>query len=150
MYSSLGGGGGSGQPINFIEVSSDGTLSVTAEAMSTLEGHQNRKIAVVTFCGPVHSGKSYLCNQVMGMSYGKPGDAALEVATTQPSDDEPCTNGIMMWSELIPLKDQKGEDTGIDLIVLDAEGLNTSRRGFDVDVKMFAVAVLLSSQIVYN
>ena len=56
----------------------------------------------------------------------------------------------MMWDKLIPLTSEQGEDLGIDLVVLDAEGLNTPRRGFDVDVKMFAVAVLLSSQIVYN
>ena len=55
-----------------------------------------------------------------------------------------------MWSELIQIKDSKGQDTGTDLIILDAEGLNSSRRGFDVDVKMFAVAVLLSSEIIYN
>ena len=55
-----------------------------------------------------------------------------------------------MWDQLVPLKNEKGEDTGTDLIILDAEGLNTSRRGFDVDVKMFAVVVLLSSQLIYN
>lgn len=55
-----------------------------------------------------------------------------------------------MLDKLIPLKDSKGEDTGTDLIILDAEGLNASRRGFDVDVKMFAVVVLLSSKLVYN
>lgn len=78
MISSLQGE--SGRPIKFIEVSDDGTLSVTAEAMGALEGHQNRKIAVVTFCGPVRSGKSYLCNRIMGVSYAKAGDAAFEVA----------------------------------------------------------------------
>ena len=71
---------GRSKPIKFIEVGPDGSLSVTAEAMSALEGHQNRKIAVVTFCGPVKSGKSYLCNQILGVSYNKPGDAAFEVA----------------------------------------------------------------------
>lgn len=117
--------------------------------MSTLEGHQNRKISVVTFCGPSGTGKSYLCNKVMGLTYGKPGDAAFEVASSATAG-QPCTEGIMMWDSLIPLTNEQGEDLGIDLVVLDAEGLNTPRRGFDVDVRMFAVAVLLSSQIVYN
>lgn len=51
----------------------------------------------------------------------------------------------MMWDRLIPLTDEQGEDLGIDLVVLDAEGLNSSRRGFDDDVKIFDIAVLLSS-----
>ena len=55
-----------------------------------------------------------------------------------------------MWSELIPLTNEKGEDTGTDLLLLDAEGLYTPRRGFDVDVRMFALVVLLSSRILYN
>lgn len=150
MISSILDRAGGGRPISFIEVAADGTLSVTAEAMSTLEGHQNRKISVVTFCGPASTGKSYLCNKVMGLSYGKPGDAAFEVSAPTASADAPCTEGIMMWDRLIPLTTEQGEDLGIDLVVLDAEGLNTSRRGFDIDVKMFAVAVLLSSQIIYN
>lgn len=139
-----------GRPIRFIDLAPDGTLSVTAEAMSTLEGHQNRKISVVTFCGPARTGKSYLCNKVMGVNYAKPGDAAFQVAAPTAPADAPCTEGIMMWDQLIPLTTEHGEDLGIDLVVLDAEGLNSSRRGFDVDVRMFAVVVLLSSQIVYN
>lgn len=147
MISSNQGASG-GRPIPFIEVGPDRSLSVTAEAMSTLEGHQNRKISVVTFCGPANTGKSYLCNRVMDLEYKKAGDAAFEVSSG--STEEPCTEGIMMWDRLIPLTGEQGEDLGIDLVVLDAEGLNSSRRGFDDDVKMFAVAVLLSSQIVYN
>jgi len=55
------------------------------------------------------------------------------------------TQGIMMWSKLIPLTNEQGEDMGIDLVVLDAEGLNSPGRGFDIDVKMFSIAMLLSS-----
>lgn len=134
-----------GKPIQFIEVSSDGTLSITAEAMSALEGHQNRKISVVTFCGPLSTGKSYLCNKVLGTSYSSPKDTAFQVSGSSKGVDQPCTDGIMMWDKLIPLTDAKGQDTGIDLIILDAEGLSSSRRGFDIDVKMFAVVILLSS-----
>ena len=120
--------------------------------MSALEGHQNRKISVVTFCGPLRTGKSYLSNRVLGINFTSPKDAAFAVASgaQATSKDKPCTDGIIMWDKLIPLTDAKGQDTGIDLIILDAEGLNSSRRGFDIDVKMFAVVILLSSQIVYN
>lgn len=55
-----------------------------------------------------------------------------------------------MWSKLIPLTNEQGEDLGIDLVILDAEGLNSPGRGFDIDVKMFSIAMLLSSQVVYN
>ena len=55
-----------GRPIKFIDISEDGEFSVTAEAMYALEGHQSRKLAVVTVAGPFQTGKSYLCNRILG------------------------------------------------------------------------------------
>lgn len=61
------------------------------------------------------------------------------------------TRGIWMWSELMPVLDKDGIDTGMDLILLDCEGLhNIKERSFDIDAKTFALVVLLSSMMVYN
>lgn len=54
-----------GQAIPFIEIIGDGHLQVSAEAMNALEKHQTRKIAVVSFCGVLASGKSFLANQLL-------------------------------------------------------------------------------------
>lgn len=56
----------------------------------------------------------------------------------------------MMWSELIPLKDEKGQSTDVDLLVLDAEGFGAARRGFDVDARLFTLLNLLTSTLIYN
>jgi len=55
-----------GYPMQFIELAEDGSLQVTVDAMNTLEGQQNRKISVVTFCGPQSTGKSFLANRIIG------------------------------------------------------------------------------------
>jgi hypothetical protein len=51
-----------------------------------------------------------------------------------------------MWSELIPVP---GNDQ-IDILLLDTEGLNSPKRSYDIDVKLFALSLLLSSNFVYN
>lgn len=55
-----------------------------------------------------------------------------------------------MWPDLIPLKDKEGQDTGIDLLLLDSEGLQSKSRSFDFDVKLFALNILLSSTLLFN
>ena len=60
------------------------------------------------------------------------------------------TNGIWMWSELIPITDKEGKDTGVDILLIDTEGLGQKHRSFDLDVKIFTLTILLSSNLVYN
>ena len=36
------------------------------------------------------------------------------------------------------------------MLVLDCEGLSTQSRGFDMDVKVFTLTILLASSLVYN
>lgn len=55
-----------------------------------------------------------------------------------------------MWSELLPILNPDGKDTGVDLLLLDCEGLGSKSRSFDLDVKVFALTVLLSSNLVFN
>jgi hypothetical protein len=54
------------------------------------------------------------------------------------------TSGIWMWSELIPA------DGDTDILLLDTEGLNSPERSYDIDVKLFTLSILLSSNFVYN
>ena len=105
--------------------------------MQALDHHQSRQIAVVAVTGPKSSGKSFLCNCLVDMKNEFPtgGDG---------------TDGIWMWSELIPLPAKDGSDSGVDLLLLDTAGLNSEIRGFDFDVKLFTLTVLLSSTLVYN
>ena len=56
----------------------------------------------------------------------------------------PCTKGIWIWSEPVKIND----DTS--LIIIDTEGLNSVQRDINIDVKIFALSVLLSSVFIYN
>ena len=129
-----------GEPIKFVDISPDGQFSVTAEAMSMLEKHQARKIAVVAVAGPHKTGKSFLCNRMLGRMNG------FGIG----SSAESGTSGIWMWSELIPVSGPDGADSGTDILLLDIEGLHSPQRSYDIDVKIFALTILLASNLVYN
>lgn len=49
-----------------------------------------------------------------------------------------------MWNKMVPLNDD------VDAILLDTEGLNSTDRSIDVDVKIFSISILLSSMFVFN
>jgi len=66
------------------------------------------------------------------------------------SSEQTCTKGIWMWIELIPVTNADGTDSGTDILLLDTEGLNSPSRSYDIDVKIFALTILLSSNFVYN
>lgn len=59
---------------------------------------------------------------------------------------ESCTKGIWMWNK--PIQDENDENTVS--ILIDTEGLHSSERSTDVDLKIFALTVLLSSSFVFN
>ena len=49
-----------------------------------------------------------------------------------------------MWNRLIPVSDQ------IDMLLLDTEGLGSTDREFETDIKIFTLSILLASTFVYN
>ena len=49
-----------------------------------------------------------------------------------------------MWNNLIPLNDE------VDALLLDTEGLGSTDREFETDIKIFALSILLSSTFVFN
>ena len=56
----------------------------------------------------------------------------------------PCTKGLWLWSKPIVM-----DNSTIGLII-DCEGLNSTERDANIDSKIFALALLLSSTLVYN
>ena len=59
-----------GHAIPLIEVDETGKFSVNTEAMSILEEHQKKKLAVVAIAGPYRSGKSFLANRMLNRMKG--------------------------------------------------------------------------------
>lgn len=123
-----------GMPIPFIEVDERENFQVNTEAMAILEEQQKKKLVVISIAGPYRSGKSFLGNRFLNRMKG------FKIGSTVQS----CTRGIWMWNKLIPLSPE------VDSILLDTEGLNSTDRNAEVDVKIFSLAILLSSIFVFN
>eukprot|EP00698_Gefionella_okellyi_P021737 TRINITY_DN7113_c0_g1_i2.p1 TRINITY_DN7113_c0_g1~~TRINITY_DN7113_c0_g1_i2.p1 ORF type:complete len:517 (+),score=109.13 TRINITY_DN7113_c0_g1_i2:68-1618(+) len=91
-------------------------------------------VAFVAAIGPYHSGKSFLLNMLLGGTSG----FALG-PTTQPQ-----TKGLWM----IP-SDLKTPDNAT-IVFLDTEGFYGSEAAESYDAKIFAIATLLSSHLMFN
>lgn len=89
---------------------------------------------VISVIGPLHSGKSFLLNQLRGKMRG------FELGQTV----HPKTKGLWIWDEL--LQDEKGKK----FVLLDTEGFYASNVTSVYDAKVFSIATLMSSMVVYN
>ncbi|KAM8791744.1 LOW QUALITY PROTEIN: guanylate-binding protein 6-like [Rhynchonycteris naso] len=109
-------------------------LSVNQEALQILD-QISQPLVVVAIVGLYRTGKSYLMNQLAGQNHGFP------LCSTVQSK----TKGIWMWCVPHPCKPDHM------LVLLDTEGLGDVEKGDSKnDSWIFALAVLLSSMLVYN
>ena len=127
-----------GKAIKFIEIDdTDEQFEVSGDAMAFLASlPRDKTIKVVAVAGPYRSGKSFLMNRMLDQMKG------FEIGNTI----ESCTKGIWVWNQ--PLAIPGEEDTL--MILMDTEGLHSSERSTDVDLKIFALTVLLSSSFILN
>ena len=109
--------------------------------MELLDSMQHRKIAVIAICGTSKTGKSFLANRFLGRMQGFKTRGLLGSGT----------KGIWMWNQMIPLGNE------VDGIVLDCQGLNLDgainegeEDSSELEEKLFTLALLLSSQLVFN
>ena len=97
------------------------------------------KIGVVSVAGLYRTGKSYLLNRILlGRSSG------FGVGPTI----NPCTKGLWLWSEPIPGTTPNGDP--ISVLIVDTEGLGAFDETQNHDVRIFTLAILLSSYFIYN
>jgi len=130
------------------------TMRVTEEARSLLReaGASGRPVVVVCVVGRSRTGKSFLLNRgLMNTSTGG--------FTVSPST-RACTKGLWIagppipaaefWANLgVPVpRDAQGQD--YDVLVVDTEGINALDRDQSYDMRIFTLALLLSSVFVYN
>ncbi|XP_054855283.1 guanylate-binding protein 1-like [Eublepharis macularius] len=120
-------------PVCLIE-NRDRKLVVHREALQLLSGiHQ--PVVVVAIVGLYRTGKSYLMNKLAGKNSGFPLGSTVQANT----------KGIWMWYVPYPGKPDQ------TLVLLDTEGLGDVEKGdAQNDSWIFALAVLLSSTLVYN
>lgn len=94
-------------------------------------------VSTVAVVGKYHSGKSFLMNQLMSKTAGFGIGAALA----------PQTMGIWVWGRPIEVNPEGSKQY---LLLLDTEGFAATNVSENYDAKIFAVATLLSSQLLYN
>ncbi|KAL8219632.1 UNVERIFIED_CONTAM: Guanine nucleotide-binding protein subunit beta [Gekko kuhli] len=121
-------------PICLIDNRPDGTLVVEEKAMQILLGIR-QPVVVVAIVGLYRTGKSYLMNRLAGKRKGFPLGATVQAQT----------KGIWMWCFPHPSRPDH------TLVLLDTEGLGDVQKGnTQNDSWIFALAILLSSTLVYN
>jgi hypothetical protein len=115
-----------------VTIGKDGSFELkpdTLKKLSQLEG----PVAVIAIAGLYRTGKSYLLNRLLGRQAG------FAVGPTVNA----CTKGIYVWGD--PPK-----RNGVNIILLDTEGLGSTQQDQAYDTKIFSLALLLSSYFIYN
>lgn len=119
-------------------IASEGeSLVVTEEAKALLSGIRG-KICVVSIAGLYRTGKSFLLNRMVEHAGG------FTVAPTQ----DACTRGIWIWGRPVVHQLPSGEE--VNIIFMDTEGLGALGVSSEYDARIFSLAVLLSSIVMYN
>ncbi|XP_067317274.1 guanylate-binding protein 1-like [Anolis sagrei] len=121
------------RPICLIENRPDGRLVLRDEALAVLQ-RIRQPVVVVAIVGLYRTGKSYLMNRLAGQRKG------FSVGSTAQAK----TKGIWMWCRPHP---HWSDHT---LVLLDTEGLGDMGGNTQKDTWIFALAILLSSTLVYN
>ncbi len=121
------------------------SLLVVDEGIAALEA-MTGPVAPVVVIGPYRSGKSFLLNQLLGVGC----DEGFGVGHTR----ETQTKGIWVWGSPIPRRigqgGEEGEEEGVSLVLMDTEGLESTKRIDTYDDRIFAFSAVVSSLLIYN
>ena len=110
-----------------------GLFSTCPEALSWLRALTSAKLSVVSIAGTYRTGKSFLLNQLADGGTFNVGSSV-----------KACTKGIWLYGGAKSLSD------GTTCLFLDTEGMGSTSRSEGYDVKLFSLALLLSSVFLYN
>ncbi|TVU41857.1 hypothetical protein EJB05_15412, partial [Eragrostis curvula] len=113
-------------------------LSLAKEGLEAIQRIKT-PIAAVSVIGPYRSGKSFLLNQLLSLSCQK-GFGVGHMRDTK-------TKGIWVWG--VPIEvDVDG--TKVSVLYLDTEGFESIGKSNVYDDRIFALATVLSSVLIYN
>ena len=130
--------------VPFIQVSSSNALSVNDEAVELLSAIPG-KIFLISAVGLYRSGKSSLLNMFLERKGLLDRSVAGGVGGFAIGDTvNRCTRGIWIWPEPIATED------GGSIVLMDTEGLGGVEADTAYDTRIFSLAVLLSSTLLFN
>lgn len=114
-------------------------FELNEEARAYLE-RLEQPLGIVAVAGMYRTGKSYLLNRMLLDR----NEGGFGVGPTI----NPCTKGVWMWGK--PIKGMTPEGEPINCLILDTEGLGALDEDSNHDVRIFSLAILLSSYFLYN
>jgi Guanylate-binding protein, N-terminal domain len=122
--------------IQLIKFKSNGEIELSIEGIQLLQSLP-APLGIVSIIGPPSTGKSALCNKILGVTHGLDGKT---------------TSGIWAWSETLKVikRDEDGTEYKGDILVIDCEAVvarldKNKTRGLEI----LTLACLISSHIVY-
>ena len=128
-----------GKAIQLICYNTKDGFYVSPEGKTFLQSLKN-KVGVIAVAGKYRTGKSFLLNRViMGRLKGGFGVGSTINA---------CTKGIWIWDQPIKIKTNEGEE--FDALIMDSEGIGGINEDQNHDTRIFLLATLLSSLLIYN
>lgn len=126
------------EPIPLITFSeNEDQLKVNEDAAALLR-RIDGNVAVIAMAGLYRTGKSSMLNWLLGRSGG------FRVGPTI----ERCTRGIWLWGQPQKRKMANGEDVWV--LMLDTEGMGGLEASQQYDARIFSLATLLCSKLIYN
>ena len=133
------------QPLPLIEILENERLNANEEALKLLKTiPDDYPVSVVCVCGIYRSGKSSLMNWLLDIDTWSEQRNGFVVG---PSINR-CTRGIWMWGAPKKSKLPSGEECYV--IVLDTEGIGGVESNAQYDARIFSLALLLCSSLIYN
>jgi hypothetical protein len=145
---------GAAGPVPLIDLGEgpSATMRVTDEARRILQeaGASGRPVVVVCVVGRSRTGKSFLLNR--GLMNARTGGFTVSPSTRA------CTKGLWIAGPPVPAAEfwanlgvaTKAAEMDYDVLVVDTEGINALDRDQSYDMRIFTLALLLSSVFVYN
>ena len=123
----------SGYPVIPLITVYNGEYSVNDEALGFITSH-TRNFGVISCAGKYRTGKSFMLNQLTDNS---PGFGVGESV-------QACTKGLWLCKNFFRVNDD------LDVLYIDTEGIDALDASDSGDVRIFTLALMLSSAFMYN
>jgi len=115
------------------------------------------KLGLVAIWGKYRTGKSYLLNRLMQQKSEEWPEEMKKVIDSLPSVGfnvgstiNPCTKGLWLLKKPIYVKDPDQAGKVMPVLIIDTEGLGAFDENENHDTKIFMLALLICSMLVYN
>ncbi len=93
---------------------------------------------MIAIAGKYRCGKSYILSHLIGKQ------GCFKVG----SETNACTQGLWIYNRAIPVKRRDGST--INVLFVDTEGLGDTNKEFNNDLRIFLLATLVSSHLIFN